>query len=190
MKTAPLWSHIENNVLGISVFFSPVNIRKMPVNIFENLPVNIFFCPWTVQKKLAREPKKVPVNTKKVSVNLKSAREHFHKICRSWAFTGTFYVFTGTFFYLYRKTARELQKVPVNNSKFYARELRKSARENVQKSARERNQLPVNLRNKVPVNAKLCPWRSSKNRGSRALLRFTGKTKNTEEPYFDIQILG
>ena len=61
------------------------------------------------------------------------------------------------FFYLYRKTARELQNVPVNISKFYARELRKSARENVQKSARERNHLPVNLRNKVPVNAKMCP---------------------------------
>ena len=66
------------------------------------------------------------------------------------------------FFYLYRKTARELQNVPVTSSKFYARELRKSARENVQKSTRERNHLPVNLREKVPVNAKMCPCRSSK----------------------------
>ena len=61
------------------------------------------------------------------------------------------------FFYLYRKTARELQNVPVNISKFYARELRKSARENIQKRARERNHLPVNFRNKVPVNAKIWP---------------------------------
>ena len=75
----------------------------MPVNIFTNLPVNIFVLPVNCPKKLAREPKKVPVNTKKVSVNLKSAREHFHKNCRIWAFTGTFYAFTDTFFLLIPK---------------------------------------------------------------------------------------
>ena len=62
-------------------FFFPVNIEKMPVNIFANLPVNIFVLPVNYKKKLAREPKKVPVNTKKVSVNFKNAREHFHKNC-------------------------------------------------------------------------------------------------------------
>ena len=97
------------------------------------------------------------MNTEKVPVNLKSAREHFHKSVSICEFTGTFHVFTGTFFHFCRKTARELRNVPVNILKFYARELRKSARENVQKSARERNHLPVNFRNKVPVNAKMCP---------------------------------
>ena len=97
------------------------------------------------------------MNTEKVPVNLKSAREHFQKNGKICAFTGTFHVFTGTFFYLCRKITRELRNVPVNISKFYAREPRKSARENVQKSARERNHLPVNFRHKVPVNAKMCP---------------------------------
>ena len=163
-----------------AVFFPPWTSKKCPWTFMQICPWTFLFCPWTVKKKLAREPKKVPVNTQKVSVNLKSAREHFHKNCRIWAFTGTFYAFTDTFFYLYRKTARELQNVPVNISKFYARELRKSARENVQKSARERNHLPVNHRKKVPVNAKMCPWRPSKNWGSRALLRFTGKKKTLD----------
>ena len=163
-------------------FFFPVNIEKMPVNIFENLPVNIFFCPWTVQKKLAREPKKVPVNTKKVSVNLKSAREHFHKICRSWAFTGTFYVFTGTFFLLIpkncpwtAKSTREHFKIlcPWTTEKCPWKRPKKCpwtqpvTREPSEQSARERKIVPVKI---------------FQNRGSRALLRFTGK-KNTDLNY-------
>ena len=86
----------------ISVFF-PVHIEKMSVNIFANLPVNIFVLPVNCTKKIAREPKKVPVNTKKVSVNLKSVRVQFHKNYRIWAFTGIFYVFTGTIFLLIPK---------------------------------------------------------------------------------------
>ena len=65
--------------------------------------------------------------------------------------------------------------MPVNIYDIFARELPKSARENVQKSARERNHLPVNFRNKVPVNAKIWPWKYSKNWGSRALFKFMGE---------------
>ena len=37
--------------------------------------------PWTFEKHLDREPKKVPVNSGKVPGNLKSAREQFQKEC-------------------------------------------------------------------------------------------------------------
>ena len=130
----------------------------------KNLPVNPRKCPWT--------PKKCPWILK-VPVNI------FTKIAELGRSRALFLCSRALFFNFYGKTARELQNVPVNISKFYARELLKSARENVQKSARERNHWPVNLRHKVPVNAKMCPWRSSENWGSRALLRFTGKKKTS-----------
>ena len=132
----------------------------MPVNIFANLPVNIFVLPVNYKKKLAREPKKVPVNTKKVSVNFKNAREHFHKNCWIWAFTGTFYVFTGTFFLLIPKNCpwtakctREhfkilcpwtTEKCPWKRPKMcpWTQPL---TREPSEQSARERKNMPVNI---------------------------------------------
>ena len=47
------------------------------------------------------------------------------------------------------KTALELRNAPVNISKFYAREIRKSARENVQKSTRECENVPVKIFQKI-----------------------------------------
>ena len=54
-------------------------------------------------------------------------------------------------FKIHTKSAREPRKVHVNNYDIFARELPKSARENVQKSARERTPLPVNF-------FKKCQW--------------------------------
>ena len=168
------------HIIG-SVFFSPWTLKKCPWTFSKICPWIFFFAREPSKKNLPVNPKKCPWTPKKCPWILKVPVNIFTKFAEVERSRALFMCSRAHFFYLYRKTARELQKVPVNISKFYARELRKSARENVQKSARERNQLPVNLRNKVPVNAKLCPWRSSKNRGSRALLRFTGK-KNTALP--------
>ena len=95
--------------------------------------------------------------------------------------------------YFTAKSARERCKCPWKHvkicpwtSKSARKKLRffcpwtpKSARENDLKSARERTLLPVNFHQKVPMNAKKCPWNMLKKSGSRALLRVTGKKKNT-----------
>ena len=49
-------------VKEISVFFFPVNLKKVPVNILEKVHVNLLSLPVNIFEKLAREPEKVPVN--------------------------------------------------------------------------------------------------------------------------------
>ena len=166
-------------------FFSPWTSKKCPWTILQK-------CPWT--RKSAREtsetllpvnPKKCPWTEKKCPWTLKVPVNIFNKKCPwTWEICPWtcekaaktqkiqhFYVFWG-------KSTREPRKVPVKFFQNWCPWTMKSAREKGQKSAREGMHLRVNFPEKVPVNAKKCPWKFSKKRRSRALLRFTGKKKH------------
>ena len=165
-----LWSSV--------LLFFPVNLKKVPVNIFTKVSVNILhvpvniktkICPWTSEvpvnhKKSAREFLKCPwtFSEKSAREPAKSAREHANS-----CFFGTFE-----------------EKVPVNREKcpwtlpnFLPVNHEKCPWKSPKKCPWT-HQLAREFSEKVPVNAKLCPWTSSKKWGSRALLMFTGK-KNT-----------
>ena len=125
-------------------FFSPVNLEKVPVNNFAKVPVNIWSCPWTFEKNLAREPKKV-------SVNLKSAREHFQKKVPVNLRKVPVNTQIPAFLVLLRKKCPWTAKSAREHFQIFCPWTTKSAREKVPKSARERIHLPVNF-------LKKCPW--------------------------------
>ena len=68
---------------GSSVFFSPVNLKKMPVNILKKVPVNISQLPVNILKKVPVNISLLPVNIEKncpltlnkFPVNLSSVRQ-------------------------------------------------------------------------------------------------------------------
>ena len=146
--------------MPFSVFFFPVNIWKVPVNIVAKVPVNILLLPVNFSKKNCPWTQKSAREHRKSARESQSAREHFKRKC-PWTHEKVpvnaqfvlFSVLLGKMCPWTAKCVREhfdtnlpvnYQKCPWKRPKIHTW-THAPIREFSSKCARERKNLPVNI---------------------------------------------